>query len=111
MIYIIIKLFKNNICINIIFNIVFKEEGKSKEFCETQYYNKVYKDNDYRNIIRAKHFFADLAQFWSENDSIRNIGFKSENILIKPESITELIFSEEILVTIVFKYKSYLLKI
>ena len=76
---------------------IFKEEGKSKEFCETQYYNKVYKDNDYRNIIRAKHFFADLAQFWSENDSIRNIGFKSENILIKPENITELIFMLSVL--------------
>ena len=23
---------------------LFKEEGKSKEFCETQYYNKVYKN-------------------------------------------------------------------
>ena len=71
---------------------IFKEEGKSKEFCETQYYNQVYKNNDYNNIIKANHFFADLAQFWSQSDSIRNIGFKSDNILIKPENITELIF-------------------
>ena len=76
---------------------IFKEEGKSKEFCETQYYNQVYKNNDYRNIIRANHFFADLALYWSENDSIRNIGFKSENILIKPENITELIFMLSVL--------------
>jgi len=71
---------------------IFKEEGKSKEFCETQYYNQVFKDNDYSYIINPNHFFADLAQFWSENDSIRNIGFKSENILIQPNNITELIF-------------------
>ena len=71
---------------------IFKEEGKSKEYCETQYYNKVYKDNDYNNIIRPNHFFADLAQFWSEGDTIRNIGFKSDNILLKPNNITELIF-------------------
>ena len=71
---------------------IFKEEGKSKEFFETKYYNQVYKTNDYKNIIRANHFFWDLAQFWSENHSIRNIGFKSENMLIKPENITELIF-------------------
>ena len=71
---------------------IFKEEGKSKEFCETQYYNQVFKDNDYNYRINPNHFFADLAQFWSENDSIRNIGFKSENILIQPNNITELIF-------------------
>ena len=76
---------------------IFKEEGKSKEFCETHYYNQVYKNNDYRNILRPNHFFADLAQYWSENDSIRNIGFKSENILIKPENITELIFMLSVL--------------
>ena len=76
---------------------IFKEEGKSKEFCETQYYNQVYKNNDYKNILRPNHFFADLAQFWSENDSIRNIGFKSENILINPENITELIFMLSVL--------------
>ena len=67
---------------------IFQEEGKSKEFCETQYYNTVYKDNYYIHIISPNHFFADLAQFWSENDSIRNIGFKSENILIKPKNFT-----------------------
>ena len=38
-----------------------------------------------------------MAQFWSENDSIRNIGFKSENILINPENITELIFMLSVL--------------
>ena len=41
---------------------LFKEEGKSKEFCETQYYNKVYKDTNV--FINPTHFFADLAQFW-----------------------------------------------
>ena len=71
---------------------IFKEEGKSKEYCETQYYNQVYKDNNYKNIISPNHFFADLAQFWAESDSLRNIGFKSDNILIKPNNITELIF-------------------
>ena len=76
---------------------IFKEEGKSKEFCETQYYNQVYKQNDYKNRINNNHFFADLAQFWSENDSIRNQGFKSENILIKPDNITELIFMLSVL--------------
>ena len=76
---------------------IFKEKGKSKEFCETQYYNQVYKNDDYRNIIRPNHFFADLAQFWSENDSIRNIGFKSENILINPANLTELIFMLSVL--------------
>ena len=76
---------------------IFKEEGKSKEYCETQYYNQVYKNNDYKNRISYNHFFADLAQFWSENDSVRNIGFKSENILIKPNNITELIFMLSVL--------------
>ena len=76
---------------------IFKEEGKSKEYCETQYYNQVYKDNDTKYLIKANHFFADLAQFWSENDSIRNIGFKSDNILIKPNNFTELIFMLSVL--------------
>ena len=71
---------------------LFKEEGKSKEFCETQYYNKVYKNTDSKSFVRPNHFFADLAQFWSENDSTRNIGFKSDNILIKPGNLTEIIF-------------------
>ena len=44
---------------------LFKEEGKSKEFCETQYYNKVYKDTNV--FINPTHFFADLAQFWCQN--------------------------------------------
>ena len=76
---------------------IFKEEGKSKEFCETHYYNKVYKENDYIDIISPNHFFADLAQFWSQNDSERNIGFKSYNILIKPKNFTELIFMLSVL--------------
>ena len=76
---------------------IFKEEGKSKEYCETQYYEQVYKNDDYKNKIKYNHFFADLAQFWSENDSIRNIGFKSDNILIKPNNITELIFMLSVL--------------
>ena len=76
---------------------IFKEEGKSKEFCETQYYNKVYKNNDYKDIISYNNFFADLAKYWSENDSKRNIGFKSENILLIPNNITELIFILSIL--------------
>ena len=42
---------------------LFKEEGKSKEFCETHYYNKVYKNTDSKSFIRPNHFFADLAQF------------------------------------------------
>ena len=76
---------------------LFKEEGKSKEYCETHYYNKVYHQNDYSNIIKPNHFFADLAKYWSENDSIRNIGFRTENILIKPENLTELIFMISVL--------------
>ena len=76
---------------------IFKEEGKSKEYCETQYYNQIYNQNDSNYIIMPNHFFADLAEFWSKNDAIRNIGFKSENILIKPENITELIFILSIL--------------
>ena len=71
---------------------LFKEEGKSKEFCETHYYNKVYKNTDSKSFVRPNHFFADLAQYWSENDSIRNVGFKSDNILIKPQNLTEIIF-------------------
>ena len=69
---------------------LFEEEGKSKEYCETQYYNKVFKTTDI--FIRPNHFFADLAKYWSESDSIRNEGFKSDNILIKPENLTEMIF-------------------
>ena len=38
-----------------------------------------------------------MAQFWSENDSIRNIGFTSDNILIKPENFTELMFMISVL--------------
>ena len=72
---------------------LYNEGGKSKEYCETQYYNIIYKEKENPNIIKPNHFFADLAQFWSENlDSERNIGFKSENFLIIPNSITELIF-------------------
>ena len=72
---------------------LYDEGGKSKEYCETHYYNKIYKENQDSNIIKSNHFFADLAQFWSENlDSERNIGFRSENFLIIPDSITELIF-------------------
>ena len=48
---------------------LFKEEGKSKEFCETHYYNKVYKNTDSKSFIRPNHFFADLAQYWSESDT------------------------------------------
>ena len=69
---------------------LFEEEGKSKEYCETQYYNKVFKTTEI--FIRPNHFFADLAKYWSESDSIRNEGFKSDNILIKPENLTEMIF-------------------
>ena len=71
---------------------LFNEEGKSKEYCETQYYNKVYKDTDNISLVTPNHFFADLAQYWTENDSIRNIGFKSDNILLKPENLTQIIF-------------------
>ena len=70
---------------------LFKEEGKSKEFCETQYYNKVYKDTNV--FINPTHFFADLAQFWWQNaDTLRNVGFKTDNILTKPNNLTEFIF-------------------
>ena len=71
---------------------LFKEEGKSKEFCETHYYNKVYKNTDSKFIVSPNHFFADLAKYWSENDSTRNIGFKSDNILLKPDNLTQVIF-------------------
>ena len=71
---------------------LFKEEGKSKEFCETQYYKKVYKNTISKSFIRPNHFFADLAKYWSENDSTRHIGFKSDNILIKQENLTQMIF-------------------
>jgi len=71
---------------------LFKEEGKSKEFCETQYYNKVFKNTDSRSIVTPNHFFADLAKYWSENDSVRNIGFKTDNILIKPQNLTQILF-------------------
>ena len=71
---------------------LFKEEGKSKEFCETQYYNKVFKNTDSQSFVKSNHFFADLAKYWCENDSIRNIGFKSENILLKPDNLTQIIF-------------------
>ena len=71
---------------------LFKEEGKSKEFCETQYYNKVFKNTDSKSFINPNHFFADLAEYWSQNDSIRNIGFKSDNILINPNNLTQIIF-------------------
>ena len=72
---------------------LFKEAGKTKEYCETQYFNKVYKNTNSSYFVRPKNFFADLALFWSENiDSERNIGFKTENILTKPDNITEFIF-------------------
>ena len=76
---------------------LFKEEGKSKEFCETQYYNKVYNNSDSKLFVIPNHFFADLAQFWSENDSIKNIGFKTDNILIKPNNLTQIIFMLSVL--------------
>ena len=71
---------------------LFKEEGKSKEFCETQYYKRVFKNTDSKSFVKPNHFFADLAKYWGENDCIRNIGFKSDNILIKPENLTQIIF-------------------
>ena len=76
---------------------LFKEEGKSKEFCEKQYYNKVFKNTNSQKFVRLNHFFPDLAQFWSENDSLRNTGFKSDNILIKPENWIQLIFMLSVL--------------
>jgi hypothetical protein len=76
---------------------LFKEEGKSKEFCETQYYQKVYKNTDSKNLITPNHFFADLAQYWSETDSDKNIGFKTDNILINPKNFTQTIFMLSVL--------------
>ena len=71
---------------------LFKEEGKSKEYCETHYYNKVYKNTNDKNLINPNNFFADLAQFWSNEKTNKNIGFKTENILINPKNFTEAIF-------------------
>ena len=42
---------------------LFKEEGKSKEFCETHYYNKVYKNTDSKSFIRPNHFFDKTKSF------------------------------------------------
>jgi hypothetical protein len=42
------------------------KKGKSKEFCETEYYNKVFKNTNIQQYVRSNHFFADLAQFLSE---------------------------------------------
>ena len=80
--------YESNKVININLN---KEKGKVKEYCETHYYNKVFNNSNY--LISNSHFFADLAEFFSNNiNSIRNQGFKSENILLKPNNLTEVIF-------------------
>ena len=76
---------------------MFKEQGNAKEYCETQYYNKVFKNIVNNSIVEPNHFFADLAKYWSENDSIRNIGFKPDNILIQPKNLTEIIFMLSVL--------------
>ena len=76
---------------------LFKEQGKTKEYCETQYYNRVFKNSDSNSRVKPNHFFADLAKYWSENDSIRNIGFKTDNILTKPNNLTEIIFMLSVL--------------
>ena len=76
---------------------LFKEQGNAKEYCETQYYNKVFKNIVNNSIVEPNHFFADLAKYWSENDSIRNIGFKPDNILIQPKNLTEIIFMLSVL--------------
>ena len=68
-----------------------KEKGKVKEYCETHYYNKVFNNSNY--LISNSHFFADLAEFFSNNiNSIRNQGFKSENILLILNNLIEVIF-------------------
>ena len=70
-----------------------KEIGKTKEYCETHYYNQAFKNNNYNNIISNNHFFADLAEFFANNiNSNRNEGFKSENILLNPINFTQTIF-------------------
>ena len=75
---------------------LFKEEGKSKEFCETHYFDKVFKNSAI--FIESNHFFADLAQFWCKNnDSERNIGFKTDNLLTKPKNFTEFMFMISVL--------------
>ena len=76
---------------------LFKEQGKTKEYCETQYYNSVFKNSDSISRVKPNHFFADLAKYWSENDSIRNIGFKTDSILTKPNNLTEIIFMLSVL--------------
>ena len=51
-------------------------------------YNTIIKDLKNTNSQKL----IDLTNFWRENDSLRNTGFKSDNILIKPENLTQLIF-------------------
>ena len=80
--------YESNKVININLN---KEKGKVKEYCETHYYNKVFNNPNY--LISNSHFFADLAEFFSNNiNSIRNQGFKSENILLILNNLIEVIF-------------------
>ena len=70
-----------------------KERGKVKEYCETHYYNQAFINNNYNSVISNNHFFADLAEFFANNiNSIRNKGFKSENILLNPINFTQTIF-------------------
>ena len=75
-------------------NNLFKEGGKSKEYCETHYYNTPYKNMYSTNYVRSDEFYADLATFWSENvECLRNKGFYTEHFLIRPENFPQMIFA------------------
>ena len=71
---------------------LYEKIGKTKEFCETHYYNKIYNKNKNKYLISSNHFFADLAQFFLDKNNDKNKGFNTENILIKPNNITEILF-------------------
>ena len=75
-------------------NTLFQETGKSKEYCETHYYNSVYSRNSPKNFVKANSFYADLANFWANNtECLRNTGFHTDNFLIRPDNFTQMIFA------------------
>ena len=82
---------------------LYKNVGKTKEYCETHYYNQIYNKENNKNLISSNHFFADLAQFWTDKNSDKNLNFNTENILIRPNNLTEILF---ILATIDLPLKS-----
>ena len=82
---------------------LYKKVGHTKEYCETHYYNKIYNKENNKYLISSNHFFADLAQFWLNKDCDKNINYNSQNILIRPNNLTEILF---ILATIDLPLKS-----